>query len=910
MAETKQYSYYAFISYSRKDEKWAKWLQTQLETYRLPAAVRKKHVDVPRRISPVFRDKTDLTSGRLEEVLQQELDSSKYLIVICSPNSAASPWVNKEISRFIQTGREEQIIPFIVEGVPGGEPECFPPALKNDVQKQLLGIDATEVGRVPAFLQVAAAMLGLKYDELYRRHRRRVLRRRITGALCGAAVLAVAGAVGWYLTPHSAYYANYVTRYEIPEGVNELDDKQREGLSEFYRIVTKRGKPVLLERVNAAGGLVEPAVPEPGLVYPRIAFVYSDGGQLSRIEIYDAQEKMIQQRIFSYDSGNRIAVDLMQPGETLRAATMPDDATSGSVESVSNGRSNIVRLLNEYDEEGFLIESLFQRDSLNTRTCDANGVYGVRYAHDAQGLVISALNLNDIGRAHNTRYGVAEKQYEYDGQGRVVLAAAYNDEGKPVLGEDGYAQLAVERDAKGNAVSLRYLDEQGHLCNIPEKYARAEIAYDEQGRRISMRLYDAAGEPAYDTNGVHETRFTYDDKGRLASASYYDGGGEAQYCLDGYFCARYTYDEEGRESSFLTYDTQGQLCCGYHGTAGYRRTYNEDVTGSTTSITTIGPDGEPAPRDEGYYTMRRMEGEYGRPFLEEYLDENGEPTDDIYGVSTNRYVYDMAGNLFIKEYFDSKGGRCLKDGVSSIWYEYENSRCVQVCLFGTDMEPISPDGWWELRVDYDEQGNVVCFRYYDEQGDPVQDGCARMEQTVDSRGNVVEQRYYDADGKPCQYDDGYEAFWKVEQEYDRWGYLVRRSLYSLTGQYRHGSNTQLRQYDERHNLVRQDYQDADGQPGVSDDGTSAYINTYDERNMLLRQEYLDLDGQPGNSNGISAIDWQFNERGQLIRAAYMEPNGHGGETIKYQVVYDYDEYGRIIDSQRLTADGAPYDGED
>ena len=130
------------------------------------------------------------------------------------------------------------------------------------------------------------------------------------------------------------------------------------------------------------------------------------------------------------------------------------------------------------------------------------------------------------------------------------------------------------------------------------------------------------------------------------------------------------------------------------------------------------------------------------------------------------------------------------------------------------------------------------------------------------------------------------------------------------GQYRRGSNTQRRQYDERHNLIRQDYLDEDGQPGVSDDGTSAYINTYDERNLLLRQEYLDLDGQPGNSNGISAIDRQFNERGQLIRAVYMEPDGHGGETIKYQVVYDYDEYGRIIDSQRLTADGGPYDGED
>lgn len=33
-----EYTYYAFISYQRKDEKWAKWLQRKLENYKLPVA--------------------------------------------------------------------------------------------------------------------------------------------------------------------------------------------------------------------------------------------------------------------------------------------------------------------------------------------------------------------------------------------------------------------------------------------------------------------------------------------------------------------------------------------------------------------------------------------------------------------------------------------------------------------------------------------------------------------------------------------------------------------------------------------------------------------------------------------------------------------------------------------------------
>lgn len=33
----RQYKNYAFISYKREDEKWAKWLQRKLENYKLPS---------------------------------------------------------------------------------------------------------------------------------------------------------------------------------------------------------------------------------------------------------------------------------------------------------------------------------------------------------------------------------------------------------------------------------------------------------------------------------------------------------------------------------------------------------------------------------------------------------------------------------------------------------------------------------------------------------------------------------------------------------------------------------------------------------------------------------------------------------------------------------------------------------
>ncbi len=45
------FEYYAFISYKHEDEKWAKWLQDKLASYRLPSAIRKEIPRLPKHTS-------------------------------------------------------------------------------------------------------------------------------------------------------------------------------------------------------------------------------------------------------------------------------------------------------------------------------------------------------------------------------------------------------------------------------------------------------------------------------------------------------------------------------------------------------------------------------------------------------------------------------------------------------------------------------------------------------------------------------------------------------------------------------------------------------------------------------------------------------------------------------------------
>ena len=106
--------YFAFISYKREDEKWAIWLQHKLEHYHLPTSVRKENPSLPQSIRPVFKDTSELAAGVLADEIYEALDNSKYLIVICSPRAAQSKWVGKEVQTFIDMGRSDKIIPFIM----------------------------------------------------------------------------------------------------------------------------------------------------------------------------------------------------------------------------------------------------------------------------------------------------------------------------------------------------------------------------------------------------------------------------------------------------------------------------------------------------------------------------------------------------------------------------------------------------------------------------------------------------------------------------------------------------------------------------------------------------------------------------------------------------------------------------
>ncbi len=170
------YKYFAFISYQRHDEEWARWLHHQLEHYHLPTQLTANNPDLPQELRPLFLDEAELAGGNLSEKIHQALLDSKHLIVLCSPRSAASPWVNKEVQTFIELQRTDQIIPVIIDGAPyndDNEVECFTPALKalRGTTLERLAINA-KYGREMASVKVVAELLGVRFDDLWSRYER------------------------------------------------------------------------------------------------------------------------------------------------------------------------------------------------------------------------------------------------------------------------------------------------------------------------------------------------------------------------------------------------------------------------------------------------------------------------------------------------------------------------------------------------------------------------------------------------------------------------------------------------------------------------------------------------------------------------------------------------------------------
>ena len=215
-----EYKYKAFISYRHiaPDMQAAEKLQRILEAYKPP-----KSLGIKKENWRIFRDVSELqSSSDLSEIIKNAIESSEFLIVICSPQYTESKWCLQELTRFreLHDNKNTNIITLLVSGDPR---TAFPEALtytevttvnekaetvtvREDVEPLAANIvadtlkDSMKKLKTES-LRIAAPLLGCDFNDLFQREKRREAARRrlifggVSGILSLISIISVASAV-------------------------------------------------------------------------------------------------------------------------------------------------------------------------------------------------------------------------------------------------------------------------------------------------------------------------------------------------------------------------------------------------------------------------------------------------------------------------------------------------------------------------------------------------------------------------------------------------------------------------------------------------------------------------------------------------------------------------------------------
>ena len=198
--------YSAFISYRHNDRDTAvaAAVQEDLEHFSVPREIRER--TGIKRFSRIFRDASELQiSESLSDRLEEALDASDFLIVICSPSYRESVWCLHEIEYFLRTHGTDRVLCVLSEGEP---PAVFPDLLMRsgepfacDYRGRRRDARRLELPRL------ASAMLGCEYEELVRRQEQYRRRRLLT--LLAVIVLMTGTAIAYLLYSNARITENY-----------------------------------------------------------------------------------------------------------------------------------------------------------------------------------------------------------------------------------------------------------------------------------------------------------------------------------------------------------------------------------------------------------------------------------------------------------------------------------------------------------------------------------------------------------------------------------------------------------------------------------------------------------------------------------------------------------------------------
>ncbi len=343
----KTYKYDAFISYSHGgiDQFVAENLHKKMETFKLPKNIKNK-TNGRTKISRVFRDQEELPlASNLGDPIRDALESSEWLVVICSPRLRESKWCQTEIETFISMHGIDKVLAVLVEGEPS---DSFPEQLlykteevidengeKRTIKRaveplaaDVRGANNKEVLKAMnlEMLRLLAPMFGVSFDDLRQRHRERKMRRNMMIASIIAGVAVAFGAVSSTLAIQINSQKNEIAKQnevitasniEIQNQANEIREKNdalahdqayllaTESENAYNKGQIELAKDLAVTSLTEMEGIKMPYTAEAQLALTTALNPYATGQEF--LPAYTIQTEGTVEEIFATQDGNYIA---------------------------------------------------------------------------------------------------------------------------------------------------------------------------------------------------------------------------------------------------------------------------------------------------------------------------------------------------------------------------------------------------------------------------------------------------------------------------------------------------------------------------------------------------------------------------------------------------------------------------
>ncbi len=646
-----------------------------------------------------------------------------------------------------------------------------------------------------------------------------------------------------------AFFTAIDERFGVPTGKNPIDAETASRRTGSYRVETKDGKVVRVDKVNGHG---KPIAEDPVRILE-----YDQGGSLRRIVFRDGGGGMLFTKDFSLWKTN------------------PDGTRTVRVEE--GGDLQEVR----FNSEGFVIEMRsIDRAGNPTRTPIG------RLIPDRAG----NLRIQDDESFDTSQIGlprVSKTVIRRDGAGNPVETSHWSVDDRPTYGMDTFFRSTGVFDSQGNEIETHLWDVEGKPAAGLAGWHRRVMEFDALGEPVGMAFFGKDGQPTpiagiLSSSGSGWTveaaaptgwRGERDAAGNLVREAWFDASGKPARNEDGIACTTIRHDDRGNILEKSHFDENGKPLRAGDGWATWRGRY--DAEGNLCEVEFLGTNGEPVLSRGGMAKILYRHDSAGNTIEQTFFGIDGKPGTDSYGISKVTSVYDARGFDLGQEFFGPDGKPMVgPTGFAKVVCEVDaEGNVLEESFFGPDGRPFPLEGNFhgfmghcKMARSYDAAGNIVEESFFDGEGKlyTTHYGFARRTARFDGSGHQIEEAYFDSDGNPVVLPD------KVAQMPGPYG-MKRQSHADVTM----APLRPVAKWTARHNgeglVAERAFFDAEGKSLAIGEWGARRIFSYDPAGSIVEETVY-----RGDEKTTPRARLKYDAQGRLLEQTTFAP---GGDTV-------------------------------